>query len=110
MTNFAKRSMIERDMISSIPSATDSLPRRDNTASGTFDDDYEPTRPAMRPGQAANEGYEHGTYEDPPNADSFDEPHSGSRQSSHIGMINRQARMLAQQNHRMSQGHSRKSN
>merc|ERR1711893_509159 len=58
-----------------------------------------------------NDGYEHGTYEDPPNGDAaFDEPLSGSRQSSSIGMINRQARMLAQQNYRMSQGQSRKSN
>ena len=35
---------------------------------------------------------------------------SGARQSSSIGMINRQARMLAQQNYRMSGGQSRKSN
>lgn len=43
MTNFAKRSMIERDMTSSIPSANEGSQRREGTAGGTFDDDYEPT-------------------------------------------------------------------
>ena len=111
MTNFAKRSMIERDMTSSIPSGTEGSIRRENTTGGTFDDDYEPARPSMRGNSGdGNDGYEHGTYEDPPGGEGYDEPLSGSRQSSSIGMINRQARMLAQQNYRMSQGQSRKSN
>lgn len=44
MTNFTKRGMLERDMVSSIPSAG-----RDGIACGeNFDDECEPLRPSMR--------------------------------------------------------------
>lgn len=61
-----------------------------------------------------NEDDEYGDeeYEEEPlNGEGYEEVLSGTRQSSSIGgSINRQARMLAQQNYRMSQGQSRKSN
>jgi len=111
MTNFAKRSMIERDMVSSIPT-TNSL-RRADTQGENFDDEMEPSRPSMAgPGGESDgeEGYEEGQYGDENGEGYGDEQMSGARQSSSIGMINRQARMLAQQNYRMSGGQSRKSN
>ena len=50
MTNFAKKAIIEQNMIQSIPS--DSGPSLRTTGgpfnnSNTFDDDYEPVRPSM---------------------------------------------------------------
>ena len=50
MTNFAKRSMLENNMVSSYPSDAPP-PRQGKTNNNTFDDDYEPVRPAMRNGQ-----------------------------------------------------------
>jgi len=46
MTNFAKRSLIEQNLIQTIPS--EGPPRRQGTLnSNTYDDDYEPVRPSM---------------------------------------------------------------
>lgn len=52
MTNFAKKAIIEQNMIQSIPS--DGGPSLRTTTAGatfnnsnTFDDDYEPVRPSM---------------------------------------------------------------
>jgi len=54
MTNFAKRSMIERDMVSSIPTGG-----RDATTGGdTFDEECEPLRPSIRGNS------DEGAYED----------------------------------------------
>ena len=48
MTNFAKRSMIEQNLVQTIPS--EGPPRRQGTMThqNTFDDDYEPVRPSMQ--------------------------------------------------------------
>ena len=58
MTNFAKRSMIERDMVSSIPT-TNSM-RRPDTQNDNFDDEMEPSRPSMA-GPGAESGSEEGS-------------------------------------------------
>ena len=56
MTNFAKRTMMEQNIIQSIPS--EGPPRKQGNGSGnTFDDDYEPVRPSMRNQQKTSEGY-----------------------------------------------------
>ena len=58
LTNFAKRSMLEQNLIQSIPS--DAHVRRQGTInnnSNTFDDDYEPVRPAMKNGQEGGNQY-----------------------------------------------------
>ena len=64
MTNFAKRIMIERDMVSSIPT-TNSM-RRADTAGEHFDDEMEPSRPSMAGpnGSDGEEGHEYGEYDD----------------------------------------------
>ena len=46
MTNFAKKVMMEQNMIP-IGVASEGAPWRQNTAGSTFDDDYEPVRPSM---------------------------------------------------------------
>ena len=91
--------------------------RRDGNAANTFDDDYEPVRPSMRGNQGqVNEESEHSVpsayHNFEQTGQSYDEQNNmqGSRQSSSIGMVNRSTRMMAQQNYRMSQGNSRKSN
>ena len=54
MTNFAKRTMQEQNMIQSIPSEGPHNKRI--TQSNTFDDDYEPVRPSMQKNQAYESG------------------------------------------------------
>ena len=56
MTNFAKRTMQEQNMIQSIPSEGPHNKRI--TQSNTFDDDYEPVRPSM----LKNQAYESGNF------------------------------------------------
>ena len=65
MTNFAKRSIIERDMVSSIPT-TNSMRRADTQGDHHFDDEMEPSRPSMAgPGESeGEEGYEEGEYDE----------------------------------------------
>ena len=46
MTNFAKRSMIEQNLIHTIPSEGPAR-RQATMTQNTFDDDYEPVRPSM---------------------------------------------------------------
>ena len=117
MTNFAKRTMMEQNIIQSIPS--EGPPAKKQGTGNTFDDDYEPVRPAMKNQQKSNEGYPQppvgGQYDNFAEAQSYDDSGNpafqGSRQGSSIGMTNRSTRMMAQQNYRMSQGQqSRKSN
>ena len=45
MTNFAKRTIIEQNMVP--VGVASEAPWRQNTAGSTFDDDYEPVRPSM---------------------------------------------------------------
>ena len=63
MTNFAKRSMLERDMASNIPTAV----REGNLTGDRLDDEYEPLRPSMRGNS------DEGAYEDGPKHDGYGE-------------------------------------
>ena len=92
MTNFAKRTMIEQNIIHAIPTEASQL------ATGkTFDDDYEPARPSMRGGVAETEPFApgHAYEQSDETGEVYDDSLPDSRQSSSIGMMNsRQARMV----------------